>query len=264
MSDCAALRIFSLASLVRPIALLYDRSSTHRRGRRGQPRSMARVTGRRRARPRFPPPVGASWPARRSARPTTRVASMSPVVPTIGAAGSYRTMASPEAKCAITSPAPGRCASGGRPAGFPRLGRRVAQGTVGRIRPPDLVQVGVPLRIGLGRLHQATAVLLVDRHLLGKQEPGAQPGRLGAEGEHGCHSAGVSDPAGRDHRHRCHRVHDRRHQRQRRHLAPHVPAGLPALGHDDINSDWRRPAAPLRRCRPCAGRSPPASWTCST
>jgi hypothetical protein len=62
--------------------------------------------------------------------------------------------------------------------GLPRLGRRVADGAVGRIRPPHVVQVGVPVRIGLGRVHQTTAILLVDGHLLGKQKPGTQPRRL--------------------------------------------------------------------------------------
>jgi hypothetical protein len=55
--------------------------------------------------------------------------------------------------------------------GLPYLGRRVADGAVGRIRPPDLVQVGVLLRIGLGRVLQSTAILLVDGHFLGKQNP---------------------------------------------------------------------------------------------
>ena len=46
---------------------------------------------------------------------------------------------------------------------------------MGRIGPPDLVQVRVPLRIGLGRGYQPAPVVLVDRHLLGQQEPRAQP-----------------------------------------------------------------------------------------
>ena len=61
---------------------------------------------------------------------------------------------------------------------LPQLGRRVAEGAVGRVRPSDLVEVGVPLRIGLGGVYQTTAILLVDRHLLGKQKPGTQPRRL--------------------------------------------------------------------------------------
>jgi hypothetical protein len=52
---------------------------------------------------------------------------------------------------------------------------------VGGVGPPDLVQVGVPLRIGLGRGYQPAPVILVERHFLGQQEPRAQPRALGAE-----------------------------------------------------------------------------------
>jgi hypothetical protein len=55
---------------------------------------------------------------------------------------------------------------------------------VGGIGPPDVVQVGVPLGIGLGRGYQRAPVVPVDRHLLGQQEPRAQPRGLGAQGEH--------------------------------------------------------------------------------
>ena len=134
---------------------------------------------------------------------------------------------------------------------------------MGRIGPPDLVQVGVPLRIGLGRGYQPAPVVLVDRHLLGQQEPRAQPRGLGAQGEHRGDAAGVTDPAGRDHRHRRHRVHHRGHQRQRRDGTPHVPAGLPALRDDHVHAG--------RDCPPCllgtADRvqdDPPASCTGST
>ena len=61
-------------------------------------------------------------------------------------------------------------------------------------------------------------------------------GSLSAQREHGGHSASVPDPAGRDHWHRCHRVHDGGHPGKRRDLTPHVPASLPTLRHDDINS----------------------------
>ena len=161
---------------------------------------------------------------------------MSPVVPTIGGAGSYRTMPSPEAKCAMTSPSPGRLPRGGRPAASHASAVELRRARWGAVRPPDLVEVGVPLCVGLGRVHQATAILLVDGHLLGKQKPGTQPRRLSAQREDGGHAASVPDPAGRDHRHRCHRVHDGGHQGKRRDLTPHVPPGLPTLGHDDINS----------------------------
>ncbi len=114
---------------------------------------------------------------------------------------------------------------------------------MGRIGPPDVVQVGVPLRIGLGGRYQPAPVVLVQRHLLGQQEPGAQPRGLRSQGEHRGDSASVTDPASRDHRHRRHRVHDSRHQRQCRDLAPHVPAGLPALRDDHVRAG--------RDCPPC-------------
>ena len=76
----------------------------------------------------------------------------------------------------------------------------------------------------------------MDGHLLGEQKPGAQPRRLRAQCEHGGHAASVPDPAGSDHGHRCHRVHDGRHQGKRRDLAPYVPTSLPTLRHDDIDS----------------------------
>ena len=112
---------------------------------------------------------------------------------------------------------------------------------MGRIRPPDLVQVGVQLRIGLGRGYQPAPVVLVDRHLLGHQEPRAQPRGLGAQGEHRRDSAGVTDPASRDHRHRRHRVHHSGHQRQCRDPTPHVPAGLPALRDNHVHAGRYRP-----------------------
>ena len=120
--------------------------------------------------------------------------------------------------------------------GLPRVGGRVAQRAVRGVGPPDRVQVGVPLRIGLYRRYQAAPVVLVDRHLLGQQEPGAQPRGLGAQGEHRRDPASVSDPAGRDHRHRRHRVHHGGHQRQRPDVPPHVAAGLPALRDDHVHA----------------------------
>ena len=181
-------------------------------------------------------PSATLWPAH------SESASISPVVPTIGAPGSYRRISSPEGKRAMTSPSPGRLAERGSAGGFPHLGRRVTQGAVGRVRPPHLVQVRIPFGIGLRCVHQTPAVLLVEGHLPGQQEPGPQPRRLGAQGQHGGHSPGVPDPAGRDHRHRCHRVHHCGHQGKRGHLAPHVPTGLPTLRHDDIDSAGRGPA----------------------
>jgi hypothetical protein len=76
----------------------------------------------------------------------------------------------------------------------------------------------------------------VDRHLVSQQEPSPQPGGLRAEGEHGRDSASVADPTRRDDRHRCHRVDHRRHQGERRHATPYVPARLPALRNDDVHS----------------------------
>ena len=67
-----------------------------------------------------------------------------------------------------------------------------------RVGPPHLVQVRVQPRIGLGRGYQPASVVLVDRHLLGQQEPRAQPRRLGTQGEHGGDAAGVADAARRD------------------------------------------------------------------
>jgi DNA-binding CsgD family transcriptional regulator len=64
--------------------------------------------------------------------------------------------------------------------GFPRVGGRVAQRAVRRVWPPDRVEVGVALSIGLGRRYQRAPVVLVDRHLLGQQEPRAHPRGLGA------------------------------------------------------------------------------------
>ncbi len=75
----------------------------------------------------------------------------------------------------------------------------------------------------------------------GEQKPGTQPRRLRAQREHGGHAPSVPDPAGRDHRHRRHRVHDGGHQWKRRHLAPHVSPRLPPLRHDDIDSAGDRP-----------------------
>ena len=61
-------------------------------------------------------------------------------------------------------------------------------------------------------------------------------GGLRAEGEHGRDSSSVANPTGRDDRHRCHRVDHRRHQRERCHATPDVPAGLPTLRNDDVHS----------------------------
>lgn len=105
-----------------------------------------------------------------------------------------------------------------------------------RIRPSDLVQIGIPLRVGLGGANQATTILIVDRHLRRQQESGTQPRRLRAELEHGGHAASVPDTPGRDHGHRGHRVHDGGHQGKRRDAAPYVASGLPALCHDDIST----------------------------
>ena len=112
---------------------------------------------------------------------------------------------------------------------------------MGRVGPADRVQVGVPLRIGLGRRYQPAPVVLVDRHLLRQQEPRTQPRGLRAQGEHRGDAASVADPAGRDHRHRRHRVHHGGHQRQGRDGAPHVPAGLPALRDDHVRARRDRP-----------------------
>jgi hypothetical protein len=111
---------------------------------------------------------------------------------------------------------------------------------MGRVGPADRVQVGVPLRIGLGRRYQPAPVVLVDRHLLRQQEPRTQPRGLRAQGEHRGDAASVADPAGRDHRHRRHRVHHGGHQRQGRDGAPHVPAGLPALRDDHVHAGCDR------------------------
>jgi MFS family permease len=125
--------------------------------------------------------------------------------------------------------------------GFPPGGRGVAQRAVRRIGPADLVQVRIQLRIGLRRGDQPAPVVLVDRHLGSQQEPGAQPGRLRAQGEHRRDAAAVPDPARRDHRHRRDRVYHRRHQRQRPDRPPHVPAGLPALRDDHVHPGRHRP-----------------------
>jgi len=131
--------------------------------------------------------------------------------------------------------------------GLPRVGGRVAQRAVRGVGPPDRVQVGVPLRIGLYRRYQAAPVVLVDRHLLGQQEPGAQPCRLGTQGEHRGDAASITDPARRDHRHRRHRVHHRWHQRKCRDGAPDVPAGLPALRDDHVHAGRDGPPCFLGR-----------------
>jgi hypothetical protein len=102
---------------------------------------------------------------------------------------------------------------------------------MGRIGPPDLVHVGIPLRIGLGRRYQPAPVILVNRHLLGEQEPRAQP-----RGEDRGDSAGVTGPADRNDRYRRDGVHNSGHERQGRDAAPDVPAGFPALGDDDVDS----------------------------
>lgn len=48
------------------------------------------------------------------------------------------------------------------------------------VRPADVVEVGVPLGLGLGRCDESTAVLLVRRCFRGEQKTGPDPCRLGA------------------------------------------------------------------------------------
>jgi hypothetical protein len=76
----------------------------------------------------------------------------------------------------------------------------------------------------------------VNRHFIGQQEPRAEQGGLRAEGEHGRDSSSVANPTSCNHRYRCHGVDDRRHQRERCHATPDVPAGLPTLRHDDVHA----------------------------
>ena len=163
-------------------------------------------------------------------------ASISPVVPTIGGAGEYRRIGSPEAKWAMTSPVSGSAAQWWAARGLPHLARLScgSRGAERRAIRPSRGR-GTSCCVGLGGVDQAAAVLVVDRHLVGEQEPGAQPGGLRAEREHGRDSSRVADPTGRDHRHRRDRVDYRRHQRERRHATPDVPAGLPALRDDHVD-----------------------------
>ncbi len=65
------------------------------------------------------------------------------------------------------------------------FGRRVVDGAVRSVRPSHLVKVGIPRGISLGSVDQTAPVLLVDRHLVGQQELGAQQGGLRAERKHG-------------------------------------------------------------------------------
>lgn len=176
-------------------------------------------------------------------------ASTSPVVPTIGAAVSYRTIGSPSAKCAMTSPTPGRLPSWGRPAASHALAVELRSTRWGASGDPTSYRLG----------YHCTSVSAAST---------SQPRRLSAQREHGSHSASVPDPVGRDHRHRCHRVHHGGHQGERRDLTPHVPASLPPLRHDDIDSATSTPLAAARRASSAlpivCKTSPLASWTCST
>ena len=112
---------------------------------------------------------------------------------------------------------------------------------MGCIGPSDVVEVGVPLRIGLGGVDETTAIVIVDGHLLGKQEPGTQPRRLSPKRQYGRHSPSVPDAAGRNHGNRCHRIHDGGDQRECCDLAPHMSSRLPPLGHDDVDAAVDRP-----------------------
>jgi hypothetical protein len=59
---------------------------------------------------------------------------------------------------------------------------------------------------------------------------------LSTQLEYGGHSPSVADPTGGDHWYRCHRIHHGGYQGKRRNLTPHVPASLPPLRHDHIDS----------------------------
>ena len=87
----------------------------------------------------------------------------------------------------------------------------------------------------------------MERGLLGKQEPGAEPDALRAEDERGREPAAVGDAACCEHGQRRHRVHDRRHERQGGDLAPDVPAGLPALSAHDVDARVGEALRLLRR-----------------
>ena len=76
----------------------------------------------------------------------------------------------------------------------------------------------------------------MNRHFIGQQEARAEQGGLRAEGKHRGDSSIVADPTSRNHRHRCHGVDDRRHQRERCHATPDVPPGLPTLCNDDVHA----------------------------
>jgi hypothetical protein len=104
------------------------------------------------------------------------------------------------------------------------------------VRPSHLIEVGVPLGIGLGRGDQEAPVVVVDRHFVGYEKSSAQPSGLRTEGKHGRDSSCVADPAGSNDRYGRHRVDHRRHQRQGRDATPDVAAGLPALRNDDVHS----------------------------
>jgi hypothetical protein len=80
---------------------------------------------------------------------------------------------------------------------------------MGCVRPPDVIEVRVPLRVGLIGFHHPTAIVLVKGHLPGQKKPGSQPRGLSTQRHHGGHAAGISDSAGGDDRHRRHRVHHR-------------------------------------------------------
>ncbi len=181
-------------------------------------------------------------------------ASISPVVPTIGAAGSYRRISSPEAKCAMTSPSPGRLPSGGRPAASHISAVELRRARWGAVRPPDLVEVGVPL---------------AHRSRPRPSDDGDTPRGWASPGpaETGYPATPLERPA-RARRPR----HERPRSRRPRSLAPAPPRPRRRAPREASQPDptrarqppnpaprrhrlrWRPPAAPLRRCRPCAER----------
>ena len=102
-----------------------------------------------------------------------------------------------------------------------------------------------------------------------KRVPIERPG--GAEGQGRGHAPPVGDPARGQHRRRGRQVHHDRHEGQRGPAAAGpVPAGLGALGHDDIGPErpaaclassrsvtWMISAAPACRMGPVNGRGSP-------
>ena len=109
-----------------------------------------------------------------------------------------------------------------------------------RVRPADVVQLGVPLGVGLRRLREALPVALVDGALLRQQEARSEPGCLRAERQHSRDTAPVADAARGDHRCGEHGVDDCGDERQRGDGAPDVPARFPALRDDDIDAGRHR------------------------